>query len=66
MSLKSFHMFFIATALSLLAFTTYWSGARVLEGEDHGLMLMAVFSAVAFTAGIPYLVWFYKKSRTLR
>ena len=66
MSLKSFHLFFIATALGMLAYTTYWSGARVLEGEDHGLMTMGVLSAAAFAAGVPYLVWFYKKSRTLR
>ena len=66
MSLKAFHLFFIATALGMLAYTTYWSGARVLEGEDHGVLAMAVVSGAAFAAGLPYLVWYHKKSRSFR
>lgn len=66
MGLKQFHLFFIATALGLLAFTAYWSGARVLAGEDGGLSAMCAASALGLVAGVPYLGWFVKKSRTLR
>lgn len=66
MSLKAFHLFFIATALALLAFTAYWSGDRVLRGEDHGLLAMAVASGLGFLAGVPYLAWFLRKSRALK
>ena len=66
MSLKAFHLFFIATALALLAFTAYWSGSRVLAGEDHGLTAMAAASCLGLLAGFPYLAWFLRKSRALR
>ena len=33
MSLKHFHVFFIATVLALMAFLAYWSGQRALINE---------------------------------
>jgi len=65
MSLKHFHVFFIATALALLAFTAYWSGQHIAAGEDHGLKVLEAGSLLLFTAGIPYLGWFLRKSRNL-
>lgn len=65
MSLKSFHVFFIATAMALLAFVAYWSGRHLQMGEDHGLKVLAAVSAAGLAGGIPYLGWFLKKSRSI-
>lgn len=66
MSLKAFHVFFILAALSLLAFTAVWSGHRVAQGLDSGSLAIAIASCAAFAAGVPYLGWFLRKSRTFR
>jgi len=63
MSLKSFHILFIVVSLGLMGFLTYWSGTRVLHGQDglaHGLL---VFGIVGLAAGVPYLGWFLRKMR---
>lgn len=65
-SLKGFHLFFIATALALLAFTLWWSAGRVLGGEDSGMLAMAAASCAGLVVGLPYFGWFLQKSRTLR
>ena len=59
MSLKHFHIFFIALALGLLAFTAYWAHTN----DFHG---MAVVSALGFLAGLPYSGWYLKKSRAFK
>lgn len=66
MSLRSVHVLFIVTALSLLAFLGYWSGVRVYHGENSANRALAVFSAAGIAVGIPYLSWFLRKSKTLR
>jgi len=66
MSLKSFHVFFIVVALALLAFTGYWSGQRILAGENSASLAMAAVSVLGLGAGLPYLAWFLKKFRSLR
>lgn len=65
MSLRAFHILFIVTALGLLAFLTYWSGSRVVQGQDGALTALAVCAALGFAAGIPYLAWFIRKTRAL-
>ena len=66
MSLKAFHIFFIVTALALLAFVTVWSGERVAQGLNSGSLAIAIASGLAFAAGVPYLGWFLRKSRSYR
>ena len=63
MSLKSFHILFIAVSLGLMGFLTYWSGTRVMHGQDglaHGLL---IFGVCGLLVGIPYLGWFVRKMR---
>ena len=65
MSLRSFHIFFIVTALGLLGFLVYWSGSRVAQGQDGSLTALAVCAGAGLLAGIPYLGWFIRKTRAL-
>jgi len=65
MSLRSFHIFFIVTALALMAFLAYWSGhhyfhhapeavAHAHKSTSHfGLM---VSSIAGLLIGVSYLV----------
>lgn len=64
MGLRSFHVFFIVTALALLAFVAWWSGQRVADGTDSGSLALMIAAAAGLAAGVPYLGWFLKKSRT--
>ncbi len=59
MSLKSFHLFFIATVLGLMAFASYWS----LNAGSKGLLIV---SAGGLAAGLGYLRWFLRAHRSLR
>lgn len=56
MSLRSFHILFIVVSLGLSAFLARWAAAH---GEDW---LVAV-SSLGLAVGIPYLIWFVRKSR---
>ena len=64
MSLRSFHIFFIVTALGLLLFVTYWSGSRVVSGVNGQSLILAVVSAAGFAIGFSYLGWFLKKTKS--
>ncbi len=64
MSLKHFHVVFIALVLGLMSFISYWSGSRLLSGQDSAGLLAA--SAVGFLAGLAYLRWFFKEYRALK
>ena len=59
MSLRTFHVFLIATALALMAFLGAWAGAR----GSSGLTLAA---AAGLAAGLPYLYWFLGRSDAAR
>lgn len=61
MSLKNFHVFFISTALTLLAFMAYWSGRSLQPGTPA---LLAV-SLAGLGLGAGYLGWFLRKSKGL-
>jgi hypothetical protein len=65
MSLKSFHVFFIVTALALLAFLGWWSGSRVLEGHNGQNKGLAACAVLGLAVGVAYLGWFLRKYRHL-
>jgi hypothetical protein len=61
MSLKSFHIVFIAASLGLCALTAWWG-----FGQPGTLpMAMASFCAAALVGGTAYLGWFLKKHPSL-
>ena len=65
MSLRSFHIFLISTALGLLAFLAYWSGHHHLHHSAGGFYLPVLFSSAAgFAMGGAYLTWFIRKGRS--
>lgn len=51
MSLRHFHIFFIALSLALLALLTTWSGM-------HGFPLLCAAGAAGLALGLPYFYWF--------
>ena len=65
MSLRTVHILFILTALGLMAFVAYWAGSRVLHGEDGTAKALLLCASCALLAGIPYLGWFIRKTKTL-
>ena len=54
MSLKSFHFFFIAVCLGLMAFLVTWS----LHRTDGTLVLISIGDLIS---GVAYLNWFRKE-----
>ncbi|MBI4063592.1 MAG: hypothetical protein HY401_04750 [Elusimicrobia bacterium] len=65
MGIKNFHIFFIVTCLVLMSFLVYWSGRNLAAGQDGFNIVMAVVSGLGFIAGISYLSWFLKKTKSL-
>ena len=63
MSLKHFHVFFIATSLGLMGFLLYWTGGRALSGAGSWIALLA--PGAGFALGLIYLVWFLRKYRDI-
>ena len=63
MSLKSFHLVFIAASLGLMAFVTVWAGRQVMAGNDH--LGSAVTAGLLFIAGLAYLPWFLRHTKKL-
>lgn len=63
MSLKHFHLVFIAMTLGLMAFLAYWSRLMWLDGAPQPGMAAA--SAAGLAAGLSYLAWFLRKYRAL-
>jgi hypothetical protein len=63
MSLKHFHLFFIACSEALMGFLARWSFAQRAAGlPDSGGAIVAIAGAVA---GLAYLSWFVRHYRTL-
>ena len=61
MSLRAFHIIFIAASSSVMAFLLFWA-SRGVGGAHPGLKLCAQLGLVA---ALVYLVWFIRKYRTL-
>lgn len=64
MSLKHFHIIFIASSAGLMGFLAYWSGQRAFLG-DGSWLVVPVFSA-GLAGGLAYLRWFLSRHRALR
>jgi hypothetical protein len=63
MSLKHFHLFFISVCLSLMVFIAHWARQQAASGADQwGAALAAI---LAMAAGVPYVVWFLRRYKTL-
>lgn len=63
MSLKNFHLVFIAMTLGLMGFLAYWSRSMALDGlPQPGAAACAAFGGAC---GLAYLAWFLKKYRAL-
>lgn len=65
MSLRTIHILFILTALGLLAFVAYWAGHMLSHGHNGASTGLLVVSCAGLIAGVPYLGWFVKKTKTL-
>ena len=64
MSLKHFHVFFIATSLGLMGFGVYWSVQRALAGEPQPVFLAS--STLGLVLGLGYLRWFTRHYGALK
>ena len=51
MSLRQFHVVFIALALAMSSFLAAWSGVR-------GFPVLCAVGAAGLALGLPYLYWF--------
>ena len=58
MSLKHFHLFFIACSLALMAYLTAWGRAMNAQG-------ILACGALGCAAALGYLSWFVAKYKTL-
>lgn len=64
MSLKHFHLFFMACAAGCMAFSAQWGRQRMAAGEPQTLLLAA--SAAGLLLCLGYLRWFVLHHRTLK
>jgi len=63
MSLKNFHLFFIACSEGLMAFLAYWSRVQHAAGApDWGASWLSV---LGIAGGLAYLAWFARHYRVL-
>jgi hypothetical protein len=63
MSLRLFHIVFIAAAIVLAAWTGWWSWARYAAGIGPGWAWLAAACAAAVVGLAVYGVWFLEKTR---
>lgn len=63
MSLKSFHLVFIAATLGLMGFLGLWARQQASAGAPQ--RAAEVCAAVGLAAGLFYLRWFLRRYRKL-
>lgn len=63
MSLKAFHVVFIAAALVLAGWTGWWSWNHWQSGAGGGWLALALACVAAMVGLVVYGVWFLKKTR---
>jgi len=61
MSLKAFHIVFVAVSMILCAGFGYWALSTYQEDHEPGLLVAALFSLAGCVALIVYGRWFLKK-----
>ena len=66
MSLKAFHLFFIAVSIVLAAFTAAWAAGQYRELHETSYILTAVGSGLAGAGLAVYAARFQRKARRLR
>jgi hypothetical protein len=65
MSLRTFHMVFIAVSVVLAAFVAAWAGQQYQSGPSLGYAVTAVLSLVAGGGLIAYGAAFQRKTKGL-
>jgi len=66
MGIRSFHIFFILTSLALMGFIVSWSRHHLAHGHgDHWTPVIAAVAILGLLSGIPYLIWFIRKTKSL-
>jgi hypothetical protein len=63
MSLKAFHVVFIAAALVLAGWTGWWSWSQWQSGAEGGWLALAAACAAAMVGLVVYGIWFLEKTR---
>lgn len=63
MSLKAFHVVFIAAALVLAGWTAWWSWGRWATGDGGSWLALAAACGAAVVALVVYGAWFLRKTR---
>lgn len=64
MSLKHFHLFFIACSIGLMVFLLTWTRAQAAAGQPWPGFAAAAW--VGAVASVAYLAWFVRRYQTLR
>ena len=61
MSLKAFHILFVAVSMFLAGGFTFWAISQYRANGDRGLLMGGVISALLFVAMGVYGRWFLRK-----
>lgn len=64
MSLKHFHLFFIACSIGLMVFLLTWTRGQAAAGQPWPVF--AGFAWAGAVASVAYLAWFVRRYQTLR
>jgi hypothetical protein len=65
MSLRLFHLFFIAVSVVLVAFCAAWATGMYRSGHEAGYLAAAIASALVGAGLIAYGLAFQRKTRRL-
>ena len=63
MSLKHFHLFFIAASLTLMGYVLWWTRQQAASGLYWPGSTVA--AALGSAAGLTYLAWFLRRYKSL-
>ena len=65
MSLRTFHLFFIALSVVLAAFVAAWAGVQYRTGHELGFVAASVAAAASGTVLAVYGAKFQRKTKNL-
>jgi hypothetical protein len=63
MSLKAFHVVFVAAAILLAGWTGWWAWQRWAAGDGGGWLGLAAACAAAVVGLVVYGAWFLRKTK---